>query len=43
MIEIYKNELRIDEVVLKYATAEEMTMLQEIAKSIVERSKKECD
>ncbi len=32
MIEIYKNELRIDEVVLKYATAEEMTMLREIAK-----------
>ncbi len=43
MIEICKNELRIDEVVLKYATAEEMTMLREIAKSIVERSKKECD
>lgn len=41
MIEIYKNELRIDESILKYATSEEMAALREISRAIAERAKKE--
>lgn len=39
MIEIMKNELRIDEESLKYATDSEIKKLKEIAKSISGRSR----
>lgn len=39
MIEIRGDELRVDELVLKWATAEEMIALHEIAKAITERAR----
>lgn len=35
MIKLLQNELRIDEIVLKYATGEELVTLRGIAKAIV--------
>ena len=40
MIKVLKNELRIDETVLKYATDKELTELRSIAKAIAERVQK---
>lgn len=41
MIELRKNELRVDEVVLKHATSEEMAALNRIAEAIAKRVKGE--
>lgn len=41
MIEITKNELRLDEVVLRNATTEEVMQLGQIAKAIIERARKQ--
>ncbi len=40
MIEVRKDELRVDETVLKYATGEEMKKLRDISKSISQRIQK---
>lgn len=40
MIEIKKDELRVDETVLKYATDEEMKKLRDISKAICRRIQK---
>lgn len=40
MIEIKKGELRVDEVVLKYATGEEMKKLRDISETISQRIQK---
>lgn len=40
MIELRRNELRLDEVVLRYATDQEIRELREIAKAIAERVKR---
>ncbi len=37
MIEVRKDELRVDEAVLKWATNKEMEALHEIAKAIAKR------
>ena len=37
MIEVRKDELRVDETVLKYATCEEMKKLRDISKAISQR------
>ncbi len=42
MIEVRKDELRVDEVVLKWATNKEMEVLHEIAKSIAKRVREGC-
>ena len=39
MIEISKNELKMDEAVLKYATSAEIVTLRKIAKAVIERAK----
>lgn len=41
MIEIKKNELRLDEVVLRNATTQEIMQLRQIAKAIIERVRKQ--
>lgn len=40
MIEIKKDELRVDETVLKYATDEEFKKLRDISKAISQRIRK---
>lgn len=40
MIEIKKDELKVDEIVLKYATDEEMKKLRDISKVISQRIQK---
>ena len=39
MIDVRKDELRVDEVVLKWATNEEMAALRKIAEAIADRVK----
>lgn len=39
MIELRKDELRVDEAVLKHATSEEMATLHKIAEAIAKRVK----
>lgn len=39
MIEIMKDQLRIDETVLKHATSEEIRLISQIAESIARRAK----
>lgn len=40
MIEVRKDELRVDETVLKYATGEEMKKLRDISQVISQRIQK---
>lgn len=40
MVEVRKDELRVDETVLKYATEAEMEKLRDISKAISQRAKK---